>query len=60
MTSTLPVIRVGGVPEHFNYSWHLAQEQGLFAKHGVEAQWSDHPNGTGAMVRKLIAIYLFL
>src|SRR4051794_7031225 len=25
-TSTLPVLRVGGVPEHFNLPWHLAIE----------------------------------
>ncbi len=44
------IIRVGGVPEHFNLPWHLAKETGLFAKHNVDVQWTDVPNGTGAMV----------
>jgi sulfonate transport system substrate-binding protein len=43
-------LRVGGVPEHFNLPWHLALEQGLFAKRGLDLTWIDVPNGTGAMV----------
>jgi ABC-type nitrate/sulfonate/bicarbonate transport system substrate-binding protein len=31
----LQKIVVCGVPEHFNLPWHLAIENGLFAKHGV-------------------------
>ncbi len=30
------MIRVGGVPEHFNYPWFIAEERGIFAKHGVQ------------------------
>lgn len=44
------VVRVGGVAEHFNYSWHIARERGLFAKHNVEVKWSEQKNGTGGMV----------
>lgn len=51
--STLPVIRVGGVPEHFNLPWHLAQEGGLFAKHGVSVQWVEQKEGTGQMIKSV-------
>lgn len=45
--------RVGGVPEHFNLAWHLANENGLFSKEGIEIQWLDIPGGTGAMCKAL-------
>ncbi len=35
----LSPLRVGGVPEHFNMPFHLAQERGLFAKHNVEVEF---------------------
>jgi ABC-type nitrate/sulfonate/bicarbonate transport system substrate-binding protein len=46
-------IRVGGVPEHFNYPWHLGKEKGYFANHGVDLHWSTIKNGTGAMITAL-------
>lgn len=46
----LPTLRIGGVPEHFNYPWHLALERGLFEKNGVKVQWVDQPLGTGQMI----------
>ena len=33
--STKP-IRIGGVPEHFNYLFTLAKERGLYEKYNVE------------------------
>eukprot|EP00730_Choanoeca_flexa_P001746 TRINITY_DN10766_c0_g4_i4.p1 TRINITY_DN10766_c0_g4~~TRINITY_DN10766_c0_g4_i4.p1 ORF type:complete len:584 (+),score=136.26 TRINITY_DN10766_c0_g4_i4:64-1815(+) len=42
---------VGGVPEHFNYPWFIAEERGLFAKHGVNVKWSEQKLGTGAMIK---------
>lgn len=51
--SNLPTVRVGGVPEHFNYPWHLAQERGLFAKHGVNVQWVEQKEGTGQMIKSV-------
>jgi ABC-type nitrate/sulfonate/bicarbonate transport system substrate-binding protein len=36
MTSTLPKIKIAGVPEHFNIPWHIAIEDGTFKKHGVD------------------------
>lgn len=50
----MDVIRVGGVPEHFNYSWHIARERGLFAKHNVQVEWSEQKSGTGAMVEHFL------
>lgn len=45
--------KVGGVPEHFNLPWHLAIEEGSFAKSGIDVQWEDYPGGTGAMIKDL-------
>ena len=48
-------IRCGGVPEHFNYPWHVAMEQGYFAAEGIELEWTDYKGGTGAMCQDLRA-----
>ena len=53
-TSSPPgVLRVGGVPEHFNLPWHLAIERGVFASHDVAVEWVSQPMGTGQMVASL-------
>ena len=46
-------LRIGGVPEHFNYPWHYAQEEGIFFDYGLAVEWQDYPAGTGAMVQAL-------
>ena len=46
-------LRVGGVPEHFNIPWHLAQEHGYYAARGVDVQWVSQPLGTGQMIKSL-------
>lgn len=46
-------IRMGGVPEHFNFPWQLAQQYGLFKKDRIEFEWSFYGAGTGAMVKAL-------
>lgn len=46
-------LNIGGVPEHFNLPWHLAQEEGLFFDQDLSINWTDVPEGTGAMVQKL-------
>ena len=48
-------IRCGGVPEHFNYPWHIAIEQGFFAAEDIELEWTDYKGGTGAMCQDLRA-----
>jgi len=52
---TTATLRVAGVPEHFNAPFHLAKERGLYAKRGVDLQWSCVPQGTGAMAQALEA-----
>lgn len=46
-------LKVGGVPEHFNYPWRLAIEEGLFREQGVSLHWSDMSGGTGQMIKGL-------
>lgn len=46
-------IRVGGVPEHFNYPWKMAISNGVFSDIGLDVQWEDVKGGTGAMCQKL-------
>jgi sulfonate transport system substrate-binding protein len=48
-------IRCGGVPEHFNYPFHVAIQQGYFAAEGIELEWTDYKGGTGAMCQDLRA-----
>ncbi len=45
----MKTIRIAGVPEHFNFPWHLAIEDGLFAEVGLDVTWIDVPEGTGKM-----------
>ena len=47
------IIKIGGVPEHFNLPILLALERGDFAKHGIDLQWTYYPGGTGAMTKAL-------
>jgi sulfonate transport system substrate-binding protein len=46
-------IRIGGVPEHFNYPWILATEQKKFSQCGIDLTWVDYPGGTGPMCHDL-------
>ncbi len=48
-------IRMGGVPEHFNYVWHLPQFAQALSEHGIAIDWVDYPGGTGAMCKDLRA-----
>jgi sulfonate transport system substrate-binding protein len=47
------VLRVGGVPEHFNILWSIAAERGLFEKHGIRVDWTVQSKGTGEMITSL-------
>jgi len=47
------IIRLGGVPEHFNMPIQLAIEEGLFNNKGIDVQWVEFPDGTGAMNKAL-------
>jgi len=46
-------IRIGGVPEHFNLPWHLALENKLFEKEGINIEWHTFKGGTGQMTKAL-------
>lgn len=46
-------LKVGGVPEHFNTPWVLALERGLFKEVGVNVEWVECKEGTGAMITAL-------
>lgn len=51
MSKTL--IRIGGVPEHFNLPIHLANERGIFKKNNISIEWTDFYGGTGQMTKAL-------
>mmetsp|Transcript_39607 Transcript_39607/g.66408 ORF Transcript_39607/g.66408 Transcript_39607/m.66408 type:complete len:547 (+) Transcript_39607:57-1697(+) len=47
------MLKIGGVPEHFNYPFTLAEERGLYKKHGVSVEFVIQKCGTGAMIAAL-------
>jgi len=46
-------VRIGGVPEHFNYAWYLALKHGHFKQHNIDVRWRDYFGGTGQMTKAL-------
>ena len=46
-------IKVGGVPEHFNLPWHRCIENNKFTEAGIDLEWKEVPEGTGAMCNLL-------
>ncbi|MCM4163249.1 MULTISPECIES: substrate-binding domain-containing protein [unclassified Arenibacter] len=46
-------VNIIGVPEHFNFPWQLAIEEGAFEARGINIKWKDIPEGTGKMVQLL-------
>jgi sulfonate transport system substrate-binding protein len=46
-------IRIGGVPEHFNYPWQYGIKNNYFKNAGIQIEWYDFPGGTGAMAEAL-------
>lgn len=47
------LLRIGGVPEHFNLPWKLAVDDGAFEAAGIDLRYSEHPAGTGELTRAL-------
>ncbi|MEO0424167.1 MAG: ABC transporter substrate-binding protein [Pseudomonadota bacterium] len=43
------VLRIGGVPEHFNFPWRLAHSALGFQATTVDFTWTDYYGGTGVM-----------
>lgn len=46
-------LKIGGVPEHFNYPWYLTLKQKEYTKHNINLRWKDYPGGTGQMAAAL-------
>ena len=46
-------LKVGGVPEHFNYPWSLTLKDEKYKKENINLKWQDFPGGTGAMCKAL-------
>lgn len=46
-------VKIGGVPEHFNYPWYLTLKDKLYQKKGINLRWEDFPGGTGQMTAAL-------
>jgi hypothetical protein len=40
------LVRVAGVPEHFNLPWHIANDRNIFQKYGVKVCISDSWEGS--------------
>lgn len=49
----MKTIKIAGVPEHFNFPWHLCIDNGVFQKAGINLQWTDVPEGTGKLCQML-------
>ena len=49
----MKTVRVGGVPEHFNYAWYIGLKNNLFKENGINLRWVDCPGGTGQMTEAL-------
>lgn len=49
----MKTIRIIGVPEHFNFPWQLAIEEGMFNVAGINVEWTDVPEGTGKICEML-------
>ena len=47
------VLRIAGVPEHFNLPWLLALERRAFVRANIELKWNTVPEGTGRMCAML-------
>lgn len=46
-------LKVGGVPEHFNYPWYITLKDKEYNKEGINLRWQDFPGGTGEMCKAL-------
>lgn len=46
-------IKIGGVPEHFNYPWYITLKDKEYEAQGINLRWKDFPGGTGAMCKSL-------
>lgn len=47
-------LRIGGVPEHFNFPWHQVIDDGVCPGFTTELEFLTYHGGTGAMTRALV------
>lgn len=45
----MKILRIIGVPEHFNFPWKKVIATQPFLKDGIELQWTDESRGSGQM-----------
>mgnify|MGYP000917301955 CR=1 FL=1 len=38
----MKTVRVGGVPEHFNYAWYIGLKNNLFKENGINGRLLSH------------------
>jgi ABC-type nitrate/sulfonate/bicarbonate transport system substrate-binding protein len=50
---TMKTIKIAGVPEHFNFPWHLCIDNNEFEAENIVLKWIDVPEGTGKMCQML-------
>lgn len=46
-------LKIGGVPEHFNYPWYLTLKNKEYTQENINLRWQDFPGGTGEMCKSL-------
>lgn len=46
-------LKIGGVPEHFNYPWYLTLKNKEYHPFDINLRWKDFPGGTGDMCKAL-------
>jgi len=49
----MKTLRIAGVPEHFNFPWHLCIENDEFETENIDLKWIDVPEGTGKLCQML-------
>jgi sulfonate transport system substrate-binding protein len=42
-------LKVGGVPEHFNYPWYITLKNKEYTQQNINLRWKDFSGGTGDM-----------
>ena len=53
MSDLRAILRIGGVPEHYNLPWHLYLQSPAAGEAPVSLEWTDMPGGTGQMMGML-------
>lgn len=46
-------LKVGGVPEHFNYPWYITLKNKEYTQQNINLRWKDFSGGTGDMCTAL-------